>query len=92
MTDIYLHSFATFGEAQADAYVTGLRGVVQMIGEYPLAVRLRDELSHPVRVKPYRSHVILYTVDESGTLILRFRHAHENWIEDPPSHADGAPS
>lgn len=90
LADIYLHSFATFGEAQADAYITGLRGVVQMIGDYPLSTRLRNELTHPIRVRPYRSHVVLYTVDETGALILRFRHAQENWIEDLPGQPDGA--
>lgn len=92
LTNIYLHGSASFGEAQADAYIAGLRGVVQMISEYPLSARLREELSSPIRVRPYRSHVVLYTVDEAGALILRFRHAHENWIEDPPSPPDGAPS
>ena len=29
-------------------------------------------------------HVILYAVDEAGVLVLRVRHGHEDWLDDPP--------
>ena len=37
----------------------------------------------PVRVRPYKSHVILYVVDEAGALVLHIRHGHEDWQTDP---------
>ena len=50
-----------------------------MIADYPLSSRLRHETRLPVHAHPYRSHVILYAVDEAGVLILRVRHGHEDW-------------
>lgn len=71
-----------FGRRQADAYATGLASAMRMIADYPLSSRLRHETQWPIRVRPYKSHVILYTVDEAGVLVLRVRHGHEDWQTD----------
>ena len=76
---IYLSGWEMFGRRQADVYAAGLRAAVQMIADFPLASRLRDTIRQPVRARPFQSHVILYTVDEAGILILRFRHGLEDW-------------
>ena len=80
---IYLQGEGLFGSRQADAYAAGLGAAFRMIADYPLSSRLRDETASPVRARPYRSHVILYTVDEAGVLILRIRHGLEDWMDDP---------
>lgn len=84
---IYLLSEEQFGEKQTDVYIAGLRGAVALIADYPLASRLRSETTPPVRARPFGSHVIIYVVDESGVLILRFRHSHEDWQTDPLGRA-----
>lgn len=71
-----------FGTRQAEAYTAGLGSTIRMIAEYPLASRLRVETEPPVQIRPYRSHVIVYAVDEGGVLILRIRHGHEDWTSD----------
>lgn len=72
-----------FGRDQADAYALGLAAAFRLIADYPLSSRLRQETERPVRARPYRSHVILYTVDEAEVLVLRVRHAHEDWTTGP---------
>lgn len=80
---IYLQSEEMFGRKQADAYAAGLSAAIRLIADFPLSARLRQELKWPVRARPYQSHVILYTVDEAGVLVLRVRHAHEDWATSP---------
>lgn len=82
LKSIYLSSSEMFGRRQAEAYVAGLRRAVQQIADYPLASRLRETIQPPIRARPFQSHVIIYTVDEAGVLILRFRHGHENWQDN----------
>lgn len=80
---IYRQGEEQFGLKRADAYSAGLITAFDLIAGYPLVNRLRDETPSPVRVQPYRSHVIIYAVDKTGVLILRIRHAHEDWIDNP---------
>ncbi len=81
---IYLQGEGLFGSRQADAYAAGLRSAFRMIADYPLSNRLRYGSASAVRARPCRSHVILYAVDEAGVLVLRVRHGHEDWLDDPP--------
>ncbi len=82
LRSIYIFGSEAFGTRQAEAYVAGLRRAVQMISDFPFAARLRETIQPPVRARPFQSHVIIYTVDEAGVLILRFRHGLEDWQED----------
>lgn len=72
-----------FGRKQADAYSMGLAAAFRLIADYPLSARERLETVRPVRARPYRSHVILYTVEQAGVLVLRVRHGQEDWQADP---------
>lgn len=85
---IYLQGEELFGRKQADAYALGLGAAFRLIADYPLSSRLRDETRWPIRARAYRSHVILYTVDETGVLVLRVRHGHEDWYEQTADVSD----
>jgi toxin ParE1/3/4 len=80
---IYRQGEEQFGHKRADAYSSGLITAFNLIADYPHVGRLRTETRPPVRVQPYRSHVIVYATDKAGVLILRIRHAHEDWIDNP---------
>ena len=71
-----------FGAQQAQKYAGEMAEAFRVIAEYPLASPSRNEFGRPVRVRPFRSHVILYEVKEEVTLILRIRHGHEDWTAD----------
>jgi len=34
-------------------------------------------------VHPYKAHLVVYVVEEEGVLILRVRHGHEDWVNNP---------
>lgn len=69
-----------FGVEQAIVYREGLIRSFAFIAEFPHMAHARTEINPPVRVHPYKSHLVVYVVDDQGVLILGIRHAHEDWI------------
>jgi toxin ParE1/3/4 len=42
----------------------------------------RVELSPPVRIHPVQSHLVIYQIEDDGSvLIIRVRHVHEDWAD-----------
>lgn len=80
LIDIYVASFGMFGVAQAERYQDSLEAAFDAIAAFPYIGRERAELRPPVRVHPCKSHIILYVLDERGPLIVRVRHAGEDWV------------
>ncbi len=72
-----------FGASQAQAYHNALYAVFDLLTGNPGMGRERTEFNPPVRVHPFRSHIILYQIEDQDILIIRVRHAHEDWITDP---------
>ena len=69
-----------FGSIQARRYHDELFAIFDMIAAYPRIARERSELSPPMRIYPFKAHLVVYRVEEGGNvLIVRVRHAHEDW-------------
>ena len=84
LAQIFLQGFGLFGPDQANTYHRGLEGAFLFLANYPRAARRRDELQPPVRAYPYKRHLIVYEIAEDETiLILRIRHAREDWQNGP---------
>ena len=83
MVMIYLAGVDMFGPAQAESYSDGLEAAFSCLADYPRAARLRTEMVRPVRAYPYKSHLIIYRADHDGVLIIRIRHAREDWVAEP---------
>ena len=78
---IYFQGFSLFGADQADQYHYELETVFELLANNPKMARERDEITPPVRIHPHKAHLIIYIIDENNDiLILRVRHAHEDWI------------
>lgn len=80
---IYVEGASEFGLERADTYHSALEDVFTLIGDYPEMARLREEITPPVRIHPFKSHMIIYEVEGDHATILRVRHARENWIAAP---------
>jgi toxin ParE1/3/4 len=86
ISHIFLDGMARFGLMQADRYHEGMAAAFDFLADYPQAARLREEIRPPVRVHPYRSHLIIYDIMHDGRiLILRVRHGREDWQDALPS-------
>ncbi|WP_341871205.1 type II toxin-antitoxin system RelE/ParE family toxin [Stappia indica] len=45
--------------------------------------RERGEISPPVRIHPFKAHLVVYVMEEDGgILVVRIRHGHEDWSRE----------
>lgn len=75
----YLQGMVEFSPAQAERYLAGLRTAFQLLAEHPRMARERHEFSPPVRLHPYRAHMIAYLEQPDGILVLRVLHGRREW-------------
>lgn len=72
-----------FGSAQARRYHDELFAVLDLIATNPRMTREREEISPSVRIHPFKAHLIVYRIEESGAIfVIRIRHGHEDWAGD----------
>ncbi|MGJ8628987.1 MAG: type II toxin-antitoxin system RelE/ParE family toxin [Sulfitobacter sp.] len=81
--NLYLEGLQTFGETQTESYHAGLKKCLDLLDHSPRIARERSELSAPMRVHPFKAHVIIYQIEGSDILIVRVRHGREDWINSP---------
>ena len=79
IADIYLEGHRLFGREQAERYHNGLATTLSHLGENPLIARERVEFAPPVRLHPYRSHMIVYVLDDFGVLVVRVLGGRQDW-------------
>ena len=73
-----------FGSVQARRYHDDLFAVLELIAANPRMAREREEISPPVRIHPFKPHLIVYRIEENGTIfVIRIRHGHEDGASEP---------
>ena len=75
LINIWLYSFHTWGEAQADLYFDRLSNAIELLQRTPLMGAERHEFTPPVRIHHHASHLIIYVIDEAGIDVIRVLHA-----------------
>lgn len=89
LDSLYRQGVMAFGFTQADQYINGLLDTLDLIAAFPGVARLRSELTPQIRAYPHRSHMIFYDVDDGGNVVIvRIRHAHEDWAATTRSGSD----
>tara|TARA_R110002051_G_scaffold23713_1_gene59519 strand:+ start:830 stop:1141 length:312 start_codon:yes stop_codon:yes gene_type:complete len=82
LAHLYRQGVGLFGVLQADRYIDELLAALDLISTFPRMARLRHDIDPPVWAYPFKAHVILYDIDDHGdVLVVRIRHAHEDWQE-----------
>lgn len=72
-----------FGHGQARRYHDELFALFDLLASNPRMARERSELSPPMRIHPFKAHLIVYRIEDDGdVLIIRVRHGHEDWAND----------
>jgi toxin ParE1/3/4 len=72
-----------FGPTQARRYHDELFAIFNLIAANPRMARERHELSPPMRIHPFKAHLVIYRIEKDGdVLIVRVRHGHEDWASE----------
>jgi toxin ParE1/3/4 len=79
IVEIYMRGAAEFGVDQAERYHEGLVAAFSRLAESPHMARERTEFNPPVRLHPYRAHMIVYVERNDGILIVRVLHGRQDW-------------
>ena len=82
MDEIFELGAASFGKKQAEKYLRTFMEAFALIGEYPKLAQERPEVKSGFRFHPVGAHLVIYTIDDRGVLIVRVCHAHEDWMND----------
>ncbi len=69
-----------FGVDQAKPYHDELFALFDLIAANPRIARERNEIEPPVRIHPFKAHLIVYRFeDDEKIFVVRIRHGHEDW-------------
>ncbi|BCH09381.1 hypothetical protein MesoLj131c_36390 [Mesorhizobium sp. 131-3-5] len=72
-----------FGGVQARQYHDELFAIFDLIAASPRMARERLELSPPMRIHPFKAHLVVYRIEVDGDVfIVRVRHGHEDWANE----------
>ena len=79
LESIWDFTVQTWSPDQADSYLRGLADKLSLLCENPLIARERAEIDPPVRLHPYRSHLIIYRVEADHLAVIRIVHGRQRW-------------
>jgi toxin ParE1/3/4 len=80
LENIYIYGAETFGMAQADVYMSGLRRLFDTLRDNPMVGRERDEVRPPIRLFPYEAHHVFYDVFADRVMVQRVLHRTVDWM------------
>lgn len=87
--DVFVQGLDQFGPRQAERYRDAIRRTFDRLADFPEMGRARPDVGPTVRTLPFKAHVVVYRRDgDDGVLILRVRHAREDWLDDPMGELD----
>lgn len=76
---IWDYTAATWSAAQAESYVRGIGETLAMLVQHPEMARERKEIDPPVRLHPYRSHLIVYRIEPDHLAVIHIVHVRQHW-------------
>lgn len=79
LSDIWDYTAETWSVDQAEAYLRGLTETIELLCEHPEIARERNEFNPPVRLHSYRSHLIIYRIEEGRIVVVRVVHSRQHW-------------
>lgn len=81
LESIWDHTAETWSLNQAEAYFVDLNGLLALLAEQPKIARERTEFTPPIRIHPFRSHLVIFRVSGDLLQVIRVVHVRANWAE-----------
>lgn len=78
LAEIWDHTVQHWSVAQAKSYLTGLNDTLLLLCDHPEIARLHA-FTPPVRVFPFRSHLLIFVADEAVLEVIRILHMRSDW-------------
>lgn len=79
LAEIWDYTAARWSVTQAETYLTGLQAALALLCAHPEIARLHHDFSPPVRLFPYRAHLVIFAADETALEVIRVVHMRSNW-------------
>ncbi len=76
---MYWQTVELCGRRQARTYLEDLESLFDLLAAHPAIARERAEFQPPVRIYPFRSHMVIYQFTATELDILRVVHGRTNW-------------
>ncbi len=81
LRDIWIYTFETWGEEQADRYTQGLRNCCEKVVENPSLGKLVNEIGAGLRVSHCQHHYLFYLTDNKRIIIVGILHEKMDLIQ-----------
>jgi toxin ParE1/3/4 len=78
---IQQQGFSRSGRLQTRKYLDDLIEQLKLLARFPGMARERTEFRKPVRIQPFRGHIIVYRIDSEAVRILRVLSRRQDWAE-----------
>jgi Plasmid stabilization system protein len=80
LEDIWLYSYETWSEHQANRYIEILEDTFVRLSYMPEQARELLDFDPPVRIFPSAKHIIIYRIAGRAIVIIRVLGARQDWI------------
>jgi toxin ParE1/3/4 len=80
LEDIYRFGIQRYGAVAASAYIDEIILKYRYIANWPQSCSLRHEVSPPVRIYPFKGHLIIYRESEHQIEVLRVVAHYRDWM------------
>ncbi|WRQ44977.1 type II toxin-antitoxin system RelE/ParE family toxin [Rhodobacterales bacterium FZCC0083] len=80
LEDIWLYSYETWSETQANRYIEILEDTFVRLSYMPEQARELLDFDPPVRIFPSAKHIIIYRIAGRAIVIIRVLGARQDWI------------
>jgi toxin ParE1/3/4 len=79
LSDIWDYTAERWSLKQAGNYASGMTALLILLCDQPEIAPIFGDLTPPIRVYRYRSHLVIFTANDLAVEVIRVVHARSNW-------------
>lgn len=81
LSDIWDYTAERWSLQQARTYASGMIQLLYLLCDQPEIAPLFGTFTPPVRIHRFRSHLVIFTADDTTVDVIRVVHGRSNWAE-----------